>query len=351
MHDLTINGRRIGDDTDAYVIAEIGHNHGGSITEAEKLFRKAAEGGAHAAKLQKRDNASLFTKEMYDRPYSGPQSFGATYGEHRRALEFEHAEYRRLAPIARELGIDFFATAFDLPSVDFLADMDVPAIKIASGDLTNTPLLSYAAKSGRPLIVSTGGADMDDVRRACDTVLPLTGEMALLQCTAVYPAAPADLNLRVIETYRREFPGVTVGFSGHDLGPELSWIAYALGARVIEKHFTLDQSLPGSDHAFSLTPAELGALTAGLDRTRSAMGSPRKRRSGAEAAAVTKMGKKLVAATALPAGHVLTEGDVAVKSPGDGLPPFQLDQVLGRSLRTALTPDADIRFDDLAADR
>ncbi len=196
MRELVINGRRIADDTGAYVIAEIGHNHQGSLHQAEQLVRAAAAAGAHAVKLQKRDNKALFTRAMYNRPYEGGNSFGATYGAHREALEFDRREYVRLARLAADLGVDFFATAFDPASVEFVDALDLPAIKIASGDLTNPPLLRYAAETGRPLIVSTGGATMDDVRRAADTILPINTNLVLLQCTAVYPADPSDLNSR-----------------------------------------------------------------------------------------------------------------------------------------------------------
>ncbi|WP_229789399.1 N-acetylneuraminate synthase family protein [Pilimelia terevasa] len=339
MRELHISDRRIADDTAAYVIAEIGHNHEGKLEKAEELFRQAAAAGASAAKLQKRDNKALFTKQMYDQPYTGRNSYGPTYGAHREFLEFGRAEYAHLAALARELGIDFFSTAFDLPSVDFLMDLDLPAIKIASADLTNTPLLAYAAKTGKALVVSTGGATMDEVRRAVDTILPINDRLALLQCTAVYPAGPEDLHLSVIGTYRREFPGVVVGFSGHDLGNEASCLAYTLGARVVEKHFTLDQSRPGSDHHFSLDPPLLGELVASLARTRQALGAPAKVCSDKEAPAVRKMGKKLVAARDLPAGHLVTAEDVACKSPGDGMKPYQLDEVVGLRLRTPLPAD------------
>ncbi|MFF9644144.1 N-acetylneuraminate synthase family protein [Kitasatospora aureofaciens] len=349
MREFHIGGHRIADDTDAYVIAEIGHNHGGSVEQAEALFRTAAAAGASAAKLQKRENRALFTRAMFDQPYTGRNSFGPTYGAHREALEFGLDEYKYLAGVAAELGIDFFSTAFDLPSVDFLAELDLPAIKIASADLTNTPLLRYAAQTGKALVVSTGGATMAEVRRACETILPINRNLALLQCTAVYPAKPEDLNLSVIQTFREEFPEVVIGFSGHDLGPEMSYIAYALGARVIEKHITLDQTLPGTDHAFSLNPQELAELTAGLGRTRAGLGSPVKRCSETEAPAVRKMGKKLVAARELPAGHKLTAEDLACKSPGDGLKPYQLEQVIGMTLSVALAEDDAILPDHLAA--
>ncbi|BBJ37328.1 N-acetylneuraminate synthase [Streptomyces antimycoticus] len=344
MHprDITINGTAISDGTAPYVIAEIGHNHEGRLESAEEIFRRIAESGANAVKLQKRDNRTLFTKAMYEEPYTGRNSFGPTYGEHREALEFGRAEYVHLSGLAAELGLDFMSTAFDLPSVDFLADIGVAAIKVASGDLTNTPLLAYAAKVGVPLVVSTGGADLDDVRRACDTILPINPHVALLQCTAVYPARPEDLNLSVISAFREEFPSVVIGFSGHDAGSELSLIAYALGARVIEKHVTLDRTKPGSDHHFSLTPEEVTDLVQDLLRVHQALGSPVKQALPAEAPALRKMGKKLVAARDLPAGHELHERDVAVKSPGDGMLPYRLPEVIGRSLAHPLAADADI---------
>lgn len=339
---LTIADKVISDDTEAYVIAEIGHNHQGDLATAQELVRQAAQAGASAAKLQKRHNRSLFTKSMYNEAYEGRNSYGPTYGAHREALEFGRHEYRDLAALCAELGIDLISTAFDFRSVDFLVDLDLPTIKIASADVTNTPLLSYAAKTGKPLIVSTGGADLDDVRRLVDLVLPVNDQLALLQCTAIYPAGHADLNLRVIETYRRLFPGVVVGFSGHDDGVEASFLAYALGARVIEKHFTLDRTNRGSDHHFSLEPDAFAELVAGLRRTREALGSPQKHAMPTERAAIRKMGKKLVAARALPAGHRLTGEDIAIRSPGDGMPPYQLPEVIGRSLRWALDEESDI---------
>ncbi|WP_242891011.1 N-acetylneuraminate synthase family protein [Actinomadura litoris] len=345
---ITIGDHTVSDDTDAYVIAEIGHNHEGDLNKAKELVMRAAEAGASAAKLQKRDNKSLFTASMYNEPYTGRNSYGPTYGEHREALEFGRYEYTELAKVADAAGIDFISTAFDFASVDFLDDLDVPAIKMASADLTNTPLLTYAAKTDRPLIISTGGAHMDDVRRAVDTILPINSELAVLQCTAVYPAGPSDLHLSVIETFRREFPEVVVGFSGHDNGPELSMVAYTLGARVVEKHFTLDRGRPGSDHHFSLEPAELGRLVTGLREARKALGRPEKRQMPSEAGALRKMGKKLVAARDLPAGHVLSERDIAIKSPGDGLRPYLIGDLVGRALTEPLGADADFTFDVVA---
>lgn len=314
---------------------------------AEKLVRRAATAGVDAVKLQKRDNRRLFTKKMYDSPYTGPNSYGPTYGEHRTALELGLHEYQHLIDVANDVGVDLFATAFDEPSVDFLVELGIPTIKIASGDVTNLPLLEYAAKAAQTLIVSTGGATIGEVHGACDVILPLNSSLAVLQCTAIYPTAPTDLHLSVISTLRQEFPDVTIGFSGHDLGPELSWIAFALGARVIEKHFTLDRTAKGTDHPFSLDPDQLIQLVEGLRSTRASLGSPNKSMVPGEAAAIRKMGKKLVAARALPAGQCLTEEDMACKSPGDGLKPSESGLVLGRRLRVPLEAGADVRLADL----
>jgi N-acetylneuraminate synthase/sialic acid synthase len=346
--ELIIDGHRIADGTDCYVIAEIGHNHQGDIEKARQLFHRAKECGVHAVKLQKRDNRSLYTADMYARPYEHENSFGRTYGDHREFLEFGHREYAELADYARELGLTFFATAFDIPSADFLADLEVPAYKLASGDLKNMPLLQHVARLQKPVILSTGGATMDDVRRAYDEVASINPRVAILQCTASYPTEPEHMNLRVIETFRAEFPHAVVGLSDHFNGISMAVAAYMLGARIIEKHFTLNHTWKGTDHALSLEPIGMQKMIRDLHRTRVALGDGVKRALAVEASALLKMGKKLVAARALPAGHVLADEDVMIKSPGDGLPPTELRRVLGRRLLSALAPDATITTEVLA---
>ena len=329
---LIIGDRLISDDGDAYVIAEIGHNHQGSLKTAKELFQAAAECGVAAGKLQKRDNRSLYTREMFDKPYDNENSFGATYGEHREALEFGKSEYQELQAESARLGIGFFSTAFDIRSADFLAELNMQAYKIASGDLKNIPLLRHVAKIGKPMIVSTGGGTMEDVQRAYDTVMPINPRLCLMQCTCGYPAEFAELDLRVIATYREKFPEVVIGYSGHDNGIAMPVAAYMLGARIIEKHFTLNRAMKGTDHRFSLEPVGMKKMIRDLQRVRIALGDGRKKVYASEASPVLKMGKKLVAARDLPAGHVLTAADIGIKSPGDGLPPYYLDQVVGQVL-------------------
>ena len=346
---LRIGSHVIGDHTPCYVIAEIGHNHQGSLDKARELFRKASLAGAHAVKLQKRDNRTLYTRAAYDKPYDNENSFGATYGEHREFLEFGMREYRELQSYATELGLDFFSTAFDIASADFLHQLDVPVYKIASGDLKSTPLLKHVAGFGKPMIISTGGAEIDDVQRAYDTIMPINPQLAILQCTAGYPAAFEELDLRVITTYRERFSDVVIGFSSHDNGIAMPVAAYMLGARIVEKHFTLNRTSKGTDHAFSLEPVGLSKLVRDLDRTFKAMGDGQKKVYESERAPILKMGKSLVVAHNLPVGHVLRREDIVMKSPAGGIPPYELDSVIGRVTLKPLHEDDFLTFEMLSA--
>ncbi len=344
---LAIDGTVIDDASDCYVIAEVGHNHQGKLDKAFELMRAAKDCGADAVKLQKRHNRSLYTRAMYDKPYDNENSFGATYGEHREALEFGKKEYTALQQLAKELKIHFFATAFDFKSADFLAELDVPAIKIASGDITNVPLLRHVAKIGKPVVVSTGTASMDDVARAHDAMASINPRACFLQCTASYPCDFEELDLGVITTFRQRFPDTVIGLSAHDNGIAMAVAAYMLGARVIEKHFTLNRALKGTDHAFSLEPVGLRKMVRDLRRLRKAIGDGRKKCWPSEKPALSKMGKSLYAARALPAGHKVAEADVAIKSPGGGLPPWQLDRMIGAKLRRAVAEDELFSADSL----
>ena len=339
--ELTVDGTRIHDNGECFVIAEIGHNHQGDLEQCKQMFDVAKQCGANAVKLQKRHNKTLFTKAMYDSPYIHRNSYGATYGEHRDKLEFGRPEYEELIRHAKAIGITFFSTAFDIASADFLAELDMPAYKIASGDLINIPLLRHVAKIG------TGGAAKDDVVRAYRAIMPINPQLCILQCTSGYPAEFEELNLRVIRTYRERFPDVVVGLSSHDNGIAMAPVAYVMGAGVIEKHFTLNRAAKGTDHAFSLTPEGLHRMVRDLRRAHQALGDGVKRSYESEKAPLYKMQKKLVAARDLSAGHVLTAGDVAMKSPGDGLPAYEFDNVVGMRLTKPLMADDNILFEAL----
>lgn len=336
---LVIANHLINVDSECYVIAEIGHNHQGSLGTCKELFLAAKSAGVNAVKLQKRDNKTLFTKETYNRVYDNPNSYGTTYGEHREFLELGWHEYVELQKYAKELGLDFLSTAFDIPSADFLEKLDISAFKFASGDLKTIPLLKHVAKFGKPMIMSTGGASMNDIRRAYDAVMPINNQICIMQCTGGYPPEWHELNLMVIDTLRKEFPDIVIGFSSHDSGIAMAVAGYMLGARIIEKHFTLNRAMKGTDHAFSLEPAGMTKMVRDLRRLKLALGDGKKSIYANEIVPITKMGKSLVAKRDLPQGHVLTDDDIAMKSPGGGVPPYEWENLIGMALAQPMQED------------
>ena len=347
MRSIQLQNKTIDDDSKCFVIAEIGHNHQGNVDSCKQLIKAAVDAGASAVKLQKRSNKSLFTKEYFDRPYNSENSFGDTYGEHRENLEFGKDQYLELQAFSAELGVIFFATAFDFESAEFLEDLKVPAYKVASGDLKNIPLIKHLATFGKPLFLSTGGGTIEDVDRAVAALEGTGVQYCILQCTAGYPPAWDELNLGVISEFRKRYSSPVIGFSSHDSGIAMASAAYALGARVIEKHFTLNRTLKGTDHAFSLEPQGLRKMIRDLDRLHLAMGDGQKRQFASEKDPLQKMGKKMVFVRAMSSGAVLTPEDIALKSPGDGMAPWMIDQVVGKKLMKDMNADEALDIADL----
>ena len=343
---ISFGGQIISDDSPPFVIAELGHNHQGNLETCLQMIRAAAFAGASAVKLQKRNNKELFTSEAFNAPYNSENAFGSTYGEHREALEFGEDEYRICIEEANRNKIIFFATAFDFSSADFLANLDVPGFKMASGDLKSLPLLKYVAKIGKPMVISTGGASIEDVDAAIATIKEEGAPLAVLQCTAAYPPKYEELNLNVIKTFRDRYPDVVVGYSGHDSGIAMSLAAYIFGARVIEKHFTLNRAMRGTDHAFSLEPDGLRKLVRDLDRARLALGSGVKETYTSEKEPLKKMGKKIVAARDIKSGEVISQEDLGYKSPGDGLSPALADHVIGKQSSRFIQAGETLTVDD-----
>ncbi len=332
MRELIINGKYINDENNPYIIAEIGHNHQGKLESALELIHAASRSGASAAKFQKRDNKSLFTPTLYNEPYNSENAFGKTYGLHREALEFGLNEYKVCIAEAKKLDIDFFATAFDIHSANFLDELGVPVFKIASGDLQNLPLLKHVASFNKPMIISTGGSNFQMIEEAVFSIRKYHNQLAILQCTASYPAKYEQLNLKVITTLREIFPENVIGYSGHDNGIAMSVVAYSLGARIIEKHFTLNRASKGTDHAFSLEPQGMQKMVRDLKRASLAMGDGEKVIYEEEKAAIRKMGKMIVAAKDLSTGHVVSESDLEYRTPADGLTPAYSQVLIGRRL-------------------
>lgn len=348
MLTLKFGKSHISEDRSPYFIAEIGHNHQGNLETALEMITVAASCGANAVKFQKRDNKTLFTKAQYNKPYENENSYGATYGEHREFLEFGKKEFKKLKQCAEENGVEFMCTAFDIPSVDFLEDIGISSYKIASGDLTNLPLLTYVAKKNKPIFVSTGATTLKEVRMAYEAILKHNKKLCLLHCSAGYPTDYPDLNLQVIETLKKEFPDVIIGYSGHDDGLLAPVIAYMLGAKVIEKHFTLSHSWKGTDHSFSLEPEGLRKQIVNLKRVDLALGDNKKIIRDFEKNARLKMGKSIYTKKSLPTGTVLTGKNMCIKSPGGGLPPYYWNELIGKKLKTSLEEEMLIRMEDIA---
>jgi N-acetylneuraminate synthase/sialic acid synthase len=279
---------------------------------------------------------------MYDSPYNSENAYAPTYGAHREMLEFSKQQYAELKDYADEIGITFFSTAFDRPSADLLEEIDMPMFKIASGDIVNTPLLRHVASFGKPMIISTGGATMEDAQRAYDAIMPINPNLCIMQCTSGYPPPYEQLNLRVIETFMEAFPDIVIGFSSHDSGIAMPLVGYMLGARIFEKHFTLNRAWKGTDQAFSLEPAGLRRVVRDLRRTVEALGDGSKVPYESEARPLAKMVKRIVAARDLPAGHILAEEDIDYRIPvetkinGNALQPFWTDHFVGKTLRMAV---------------
>ena len=315
-----------------FIIAEAGVNHNGDLSLALKLVDEAKAAGANAVKFQTFVAENMISagaeKADYQKLSTGEQE---SQLEMVKRLELSFADFRTIHEHCRTREILFLSTPFDFESVDFLHELRMPAFKISSGDLTNHPLLQFVASKGNPVILSTGMSDLSEVEEAVRALRSAgNNQMALLQCVTNYPADPVDVNLRAMKTLADTFEA-PVGYSDHTLGIEVVMAAVALGATIIEKHFTLDRQLPGPDQAASLEPAELRAMVDGVRKVEAALGDGVKRPASSEAANAMVARRSLVAARDIPAGEVLASNAVTFKRPGTGLPPKMLSEVVGKT--------------------
>jgi len=333
-HEVPIGQLKIGPTQPCFVIAEAGVNHNGDLEMAFRLVDAAVRAEAHAVKFQTFVSEQVVSvaapKATYQLETTGTRE---TQLEMVKKLEFPPSVFKDIQAYCHSVGIMFLSTPFEESSADVLDALAVPAFKIPSGEITNFPFLEYVAHKHRPMIVSTGMADLEEVRAAVD-VIGRTGNpnLVLLHCVSSYPARPENVNLRAMRTLAEEF-GVPVGFSDHTLGVEVAIAAAALGASVIEKHLTLDKTLPGPDHRASLEPGEFAGMVRGVRAVQRALGDGRKRPSPEEADTAAVARKSLVSTRALERGTVLTDADVAIRRPGTGLAPKLRSQIIGRVLR------------------
>ena len=332
---IRLAGREVGDGCPCFVIAEIGQNHNGQVNLAKKLIDMAARCKADAVKFQKREISWELTKEAYDRPYEGPNSFGATYGIHREYLELNEDQHRELKEYAQAAGLIYFCTPCDPPSVDMLERIGCPIYKVASRDMSNIPLLRHMAKTGKPVILSSGMSSMEELKTAIAAFEGSNSEVTLMQCISQYPADPENVNLLAMNTMRDAFDRL-VGLSDHTSGVITAVAASNMNAFAVEKHVTMSRAMNGTDHAGALEEEGLKRLVNYIRICELAMGDGKKEFNPVAQTAKNKLARSLVSKSKIESGTVLTEDMIVMKSPGTGLSWSQREQVIGRKATTSI---------------
>lgn len=326
------------------IIAEAGVNHNGSIELAKKLVEKAKEAGVDYIKFQTFKASKLVTKAAKQAEYQQKNigKEGDSQYQMLKKLELSPEEHEILIDYCHQLGIKFFSTAFDFDSIDYLHSLNLGLWKVPSGEVTNYPFLKRIAAYNEKTILSTGMCDMEDVRAAVEALYKngLSKEnLILLHCNTEYPTPFEDVNLKAMDALRNEF-GVEVGYSDHTKGIEVPIAAVALGATVIEKHFTLDRTLPGPDHKASLEPDELKAMVSAIRNIEKAVGGDgAKHVSESERKNIAIARKSIVAACDIKAGEIFTEENLTVKRPGSGISPMRWEEVLGLKAKKDFNED------------
>ena len=332
-----------------FVIAEAGVNHDGEIAKALALCDAARETGADAVKFQTFRAEDLVLPGAPTAQYQQRQTGEQDQFAMLRKLELSPAQHERLRDHCAAIGIEFFSTPFSLEAVDLLVALGVRRMKLPSGELTHRALVERACATGLPVLLSTGMATLDEVREALGWAQGVRGSLAgvtVLHCTSAYPAPDEALNLRAILTMR-EALGLPVGYSDHSLGIEAALAAVSLGATVIEKHLTLDRTLPGPDHAASLEPAEFAAMVRGIRRVTAMLGDGVKAPRPEEQDAARVARRSVVAAVDIPAGAVLQASMLACRRPATGIAPRDWDRVVGRTARAAIPAGSVLQWDQL----
>ena len=323
-----------------FVIAEAGVNHNGDIGLAKDLIRAAREAGADAVKFQTWVTEDIVTRGSVSAGYQQANTAEESQFQLLKELELPHEAFRELKAFAGEEGILFLSTPDDSGSARFLVELGMPLLKTGSGELTNLPFLAELAAYGLPMVVSTGMSTLEEVRIAVDLIQRVNSEpLTLLHCVSNYPADPAECNLRAMDTMAQELD-VVIGYSDHTMGISVPIAAVARGARVIEKHLTLDCEMSGPDHLCSADPVEFKAMMVGIREVEAALGDGVKRPMPSELKTLEVVRKEVVAAKDFPKGHCFEPGDLALKrGSGAGLEPAKLDSVYGKSLLKKISAD------------
>ena len=342
---IKLAGTPVGDGYPTYIIAEIGQNHNGDVRTAKKLIDMAVSCGANAVKFQKRDIPSELTKEAFNKPYDNPNSFGKTYGEHRLYLELSEEEHLELKEYASAVGIVYFCTPCDVPSVEMLERIGCPFYKVASRDLTNIPLLEKLGSTGKPIIISTGMADIEDIDDAFRALKRGAESVIIMQCTSEYPCHLENVNLKAINTLRKKYNCI-VGLSDHTSGVIISAAASVMGAHLIEKHITLDRTMKGTDQPGSLEYSGLRKLIEYIRAIEIATGDGEKIVNPATKAAKEKLARSITSKQFIPEGTIVTEEMLCLKSPGTGLKWKQRNEIIGKISVRNIDSDVTIQKSD-----
>lgn len=330
-----------------FIIAEAGVNHNGDINIAKKLVDKAKEAGVDAIKFQTFKAENLVTKEAPKAEYQKETTGDGSQFEMLKKLALSLEDHIILKKYCEEKGIMFISTPFDFESVDLLEKTDVSLYKVSSGDLTNLPLLSYIANKNKPIILSTGMANLGEVEEAVETISKAGNDRTiLLHCTSNYPTAYEEVNLRAMLTMKEAFK-LPVGYSDHTIGIEIPIAAVALGAKVIEKHFTLDRNMKGPDHRASIEPDELKIMVRSIRNIELAMGDGIKRCNKSEENTKSVARKSIVANRNINKDEIITINDVSFKRPEQGLKPKYIDLIIGKKARRNIYRDEFITFEDI----
>jgi len=321
-----------------YVIAEAGLNHNGSVNIAKQLIDLAVEAGADAVKFQKRTVDKLAIRAVLDASDGRFPEFGKTYREIREYLEFDMAQYKKIKQYTEERGLDFLCTAFDPDAVDFLEELGVKIYKLASHSATNIELLKYLAKTGKQSIMSTGMADMSEIKTAVQIFKKHKTPLLLLHCVSAYPTPLDECNLNMINVLKESFD-LPVGYSGHELGYLPSVTAVAMGAVAIERHYTLDNNMVGFDHKMSLGPEDFIAMVKDIRSIEKIKGTGKKEISETEWITREKYHVSMASSKNITAGTELTEDMVAYRNPGTGIPAKDAFKIIGKKARQDISLD------------
>ena len=349
MTEIKINGRKVGNNCPIFLIAEAGINHNGKLSLAKNLVKIASKAKVDAIKFQTFITDDLLLKSTSKVEYQKKSTdANENLYEMIKKYELNHQDFKLIKKYCIKRGITFLSTPFDESSVEFLEELKIPAYKVSSGDMNNFPLLKLICSKNKPILLSTGMATIEEVKESIDYIKKNgIKDIVIFQCTSNYPAFLEEINLNVIDTFKKEFPDAIIGFSDHSLGIEASIGAAAKGVKIIEKHFTIDKEMEGPDHIASLNPEELIIWAKSIRILEKMLGSSQKNPSIAEIEIAKVARKSIVTIKDLKKGDILKRSNIGIKRPGYGISPINFEKIIGKKVSKDLPKDYIISWEDI----